>query len=226
MYSQSTYNYNLGLQFYAVADAFAERTALKFPDGSEVSYAQLNQVSNQIARLLLSRGLKQGDVLAIFNDKSLHGYALILACLKTGIIYTNLDYNSPWARLDKIIGTCKPACICFDNAGLNFETEIKNAHAHVPHINIRSTETLQAITGFSNENLVESNSVHGASPAYLMFTSGSTGFPKGAVMSHSNVLYFIQWGKQTFGVTENDGFRWIQREWWLKYARKFQSPQQ
>ena len=44
------------------------------------------------------------------------------------------------------------------------------------------------------------------SPAYIMFTSGSTGFPKGALMSHNNLLNFIQWGKETFEVTEDDIF--------------------
>ncbi|MBL0049434.1 MAG: amino acid adenylation domain-containing protein [Bacteroidetes bacterium] len=200
------YKYNLGLQFYAVAEKNAERTALRFPDGKELSYSELNSLSNQLARLLLSYGVKQGDVLAIFNDKSEYGYALILACLKTGIIYTNLDYTSPWARIDKILTTCQPSFICFDDCGLHFEAELKKAHPAVKSLNIREEKTRKDISNFSKENLNESFSVHGANPAYLMFTSGSTGFPKGAVMSHSNVLNFIQWGKQTFEVTEADVF--------------------
>ena len=206
MSKQATYHYNLGLQFYAVASTFANQTALRFPDGKEVTYAELNQLSNQIARYLLQNGIKKGEVLAIFNDKSTYGYALILACLKTGIIYTNLDYTSPWTRLDKIITTCQPTCICYDDAGLQFEEEIERNHPKCKRLNIRAEKTTKELASLSTSNLAETNDVHGAHPAYLMFTSGSTGFPKGAVMSHSNVLYFIEWGRQTFDVTEHDVF--------------------
>ncbi len=203
---ESTYNYNLGIQFYTVAASFSKNVALRFPEGVEVSYAELNSLSNQLARLLLQRGLKQGDVLAIFNDKSKYGYALILACLKTGIIYTNLDNNSPWTRIDKILNTCQPRLICFDDIGFQFEEELKKLPSKTTLIHIGSEEIKLILAQLPSENLTESEDVHGASPAYIMFTSGSTGFPKGAVMSHSNVLNFIQWGKQTFEVSDSDVF--------------------
>src|SRR5471030_1579745 len=102
------YRYNLGLQFYQVAKTNADRTALKYPSGDIFTYRQLNALSNKIARFLLSNGIKKGDVVAIFNDKSPYAWSIMLACLKTGAIYTNLDTTSPWSRLQKILNTCTP----------------------------------------------------------------------------------------------------------------------
>jgi D-alanine--poly(phosphoribitol) ligase subunit 1 len=206
MIGNQLYNYNLGLQFYSVSETFSKNVALRFHNGAKISYNELNEVSNQIANYLLKSGLKQGDVLAIFNDKSLNGYAFILACLKIGVIYTNLDPESPWARLEKILNTCEPSIICFDNVGLQFEENLKQTHQTIKLININSEEIKSEIERCSSENLDESLAIHGSSPAYIMFTSGSTGFPKGALMSHNNVLNFIQWGKQTFDITETDVF--------------------
>ncbi|MGE0590826.1 MAG: AMP-binding protein, partial [Cyclobacteriaceae bacterium] len=58
---------------------------------------------------------------------------------------------------------------------------------------------------FNNGPFIDQN-FHGMSPAYIMFTSGSTGFPKGAVISHSNLLHFIEWGRDTFDVVPSDVF--------------------
>jgi D-alanine--poly(phosphoribitol) ligase subunit 1 len=53
-------------------------------------------------------------------------------------------------------------------------------------------------------NLSGTSDVTGSNPAYIMFTSGSTGFPKGAVMTHANVLNLIQWSRQTYTIEQDD----------------------
>ena len=102
---------NLGLKFREIAGANAERPALRQTDGEITTYAQLDRLSNRMASLLRQRGLRHGDVVGIFHDKSPGAFASMLACLKTGLIYTNLDPDSPWERLRKIIQTCEPKAI-------------------------------------------------------------------------------------------------------------------
>lgn len=100
---------NLGLAFQAVASKHAARMALHYPQsGEKTTYSELARMVDKIARQLAQRGFKQGDVGAIFHDKSPAAFATMLACLRLGIVYTNLDPDSPWERLRKILATCQP----------------------------------------------------------------------------------------------------------------------
>jgi D-alanine--poly(phosphoribitol) ligase subunit 1 len=198
------YQYNLGLKFYEVAARHDNKAALQYPSGETFTYAQINNLSNKIARLLLAKGIRKGNVVAIFNEKSHYAFSLMIGCLKIGAIYTNLDITSPWPRLEKMINSCLPKIIFFDVAGSPITNEVKQ---NVPLIECNELQDelfIRSLTDVSNENLKETFEVDGNNPAYIMFTSGSTGFPKGAVMSHSNVLNFIQWAMQTFNITEKD----------------------
>ena len=202
---RSSYLYNLGISFYNIAAEHPSRPALKYIDGTIINYSQLNLISNQVARTLLEKGITKGKVVAIFNEKSYLAYATMLACLKIGAIYTNLDISSPWPRIKKIIETCEPSLVVFDKEDKDLIGEFKLLEKF-PLLYLFEQEFADTVEKQDRANLEESFQVHGGNPAYLMFTSGSTGFPKGAVMSHSNVLNFIQWGKQTFSVTVDDIF--------------------
>ncbi len=181
----------------------SNKPALKYPSGDNFTYLQINNLSNRIAGFLLSRGVAKNDVIAIFNDKSPYAFSLMIACIKIGAIYTNLDTISPWQRLEKIINTCLPRIIFFD-LELSTKENITHSFPSLECIGLQDEKFRNVLNDFSDENLEESLDVTGNDPAYIMFTSGSTGFPKGAVMSHNNVLNFIQWSKQTFGITEDD----------------------
>ena len=196
------YIYNIGTFFTEVADEHAAKTALKYPDGTTISFQELDALSNRVAHFLVSKGFVKGDVIAIFNNKSPLGYACMLAALKTGIVYANLDLTSPYQRIKKIIERCAPKLILFD-----VDCDIKES---VAALQINCVELYNhfsdELNNFSDETYVTMSSVTGADPAYIMFTSGSTGFPKGAVITHANLLNFITWGQTTYNVTTDDIF--------------------
>jgi D-alanine--poly(phosphoribitol) ligase subunit 1 len=194
---------NLGLAFREIARENADRTALVYPgSGTQTTYRELSYLAEVAALDLHRRGYGKGDVVAIFHDKSPEAFAAMLGCLRLGITYTNLDPESPWERLRKILSNCQPRAVLNAFPSLAHAENIRReGSADVVSI----SELFRAI-GACAESLPAIEDVPGSTPAYLMFTSGSTGQPKGAVMSHANVLFFISWGQNRFRVTPEDIF--------------------
>jgi D-alanine--poly(phosphoribitol) ligase subunit 1 len=192
---------NLGLAFDAIVQKHADRVALIYPATDErVSYRELKRQVDHLCGVLWAKGLRRGAVVAIFHDKSPAAFAMMLACLRLGVIYTNLDPDSPWERLRKILVTCQPRLVVNGFLGLPHGPELAVAgFTDVLH--------LQDVAGWPCPEVpAEGLAVDGGAPAYIMFTSGSTGMPKGAVMSHANLLWFIGWAQERFSVTSGDVF--------------------
>jgi D-alanine--poly(phosphoribitol) ligase subunit 1 len=191
---------NLSIALQGVLERFGERTALHYPESDvRVSYEELAQEVALMCRLLGSAGLRRGDVVAIFSDKSPRALASILACLRLGLPYAHLDHESPWIRLEKILSTCNPKAI------LSFFDSLPIASELASYAGPKLLSPAQADqAALPDVDLPDLHELHGAAPAYIMFTSGSTGNPKGAVMSHANVLQFVAWAQSRFDITHED----------------------
>ena len=201
------YPYNLGMLFVRRAKALGDRAALHYASG-EISYDRLVTQVGQLAAMLLGRGYARGDVIAIAHNKAASSYALMLAALRLGIAYVNIDTASPPARNGHILKASAARTLFVDDRG------------HLPAMQ----EQLAAACGINAQMLAEPDmnpvaeadlkpacaiamaEVDGACIAYIMFTSGSTGMPKGVAVTHQNVLHFIQWGIERFGITGSDNF--------------------
>lgn len=198
------YHYNLGVLFSEVAKKNANSLALKYPDGRKMTYGELDVLSNKIAWFLVENNLKKGDLIAIFNNKSPIAFATMLGCLKIGVIYTNLDISSPLSRLHKILAQSQPLQLINDFTDLPVVQELSQ-QLNIPVISL-GAKTTRVIETYPADRLPNTRWTTGNTPAYLMFTSGSTGFPKGAVISHQNLLNFIRWGQAEFQVQSSDIF--------------------
>ncbi len=195
------YEYNLALRFESVVATHAERPALWFGAHEVVRYDELNALANRLARWLLARGVGARDVVCVSGVKSRYTFASMLACLKLGAAYVILDPDSPAERLRKIITTCEPKLLLAERELL---TRLTEATAALAVAVAEQHEDERDLAAYDETNLTEARAVTGTNPAYVMFTSGSTGVPKGAVMTHANVLNLVAWGQATFDVTPAD----------------------
>ena len=191
----SVYKPNLWTQFIKIAESEPESIAFSF-ENNNYTFSKTQKRAQQLSQLLLNSGFKNGNLVGIFNDKSFDGFCLMLACLRIGLPYVNLDPNTPPKRLEKILKTCSPSIIVNLITPLNCLTEIAQSGYKLLTIDELKESPKQLVIP----------TVTGNNPAYLMFTSGSTGMPKAAVISHSSLLNFISWAKDRFNIKSQDRF--------------------
>jgi D-alanine--poly(phosphoribitol) ligase subunit 1 len=189
--------------FADVVREHGPRCAVRWADGSQTTYEELDAVSNRIARFLVAHGVRKRDLVCICLEKSLGAYGVLLGCLKAGAAYFVLDVENPVARAKAMIARCRPAHAFIDSADRAslfdcLVTLVPGGHAG------GRIEAFAA--SHSGEPFEPPWPISGADPAYVMFTSGSTGVPKGATMSQSNLVNFIRWTQNEFSIHPDDVF--------------------
>lgn len=195
------YNYNLALLFQNQVNVHFNKTALAFSQDEKYTYRQLNTRANQIARFLsVESNIQSKDVVALINEKSFNSFAAMIACLKIGAIYTNIDKDNATQRIHRNFETCRPKIVLSDVDDDKIKTLCKNDGVVFYPFN----EIEEKLVSYDVGNLEKTKSVTGDNPAYIMFTSGSTGVPKGVLISHQNVIHFIDWAVKRFEVTYAD----------------------
>jgi D-alanine--poly(phosphoribitol) ligase subunit 1 len=186
--------HNLALKFQQVVDSSATAAAV-LCEGRQYDFQTLNGLANRFARWLRARGVTQGQVVCLELPKIIEAYALAMACIKIGAPYAFLDSAAPIERARLMIDRCKPAMIVSIRGGIGNRVIIGN----------EDRENLaKEIEGLDDANLPETGQITGADPAYVMFTSGSTGEPKGVVIPHQGVLHLVDWAAEELGVGPGD----------------------
>lgn len=146
-----------------------------------LTYAELNARANQVASHLSACGVARGDVVAVMMSRSPEQVVAILAVLKCGGAYLPLDGNNPVARNSKCLNAARVSLVIADH-------EIHESLALGRHIvDSRSADL------FSAENS-DNLEIEGEPDdrCYVMFTSGSTGQPKGVVVPHRAVIRLVK----------------------------------
>ncbi|SDW05134.1 AMP-binding protein [Thiocapsa roseopersicina] len=201
----TTHHYNVGLLFSEVASSFADQVALRYA-GRDFSFSEVSGLVERLAGLLLAMGLSRGDVIAIGHEKRVLSYALMLAALRLGIPYANIDVASPLTRSARILDVSSPSVLFFDDPAYAVAmTELASTQGcRLAFLDEQQLPVVDAADLVVQMDLARK--VDGSCIAYIMYTSGSTGVPKGVAVTHQNVLHFIAWGQSRFGITARDNF--------------------
>ena len=186
--------------------------------GSEsLTYAELEQRSNQLAHLLRQSGCQKGDRVCLLLPKSPGAILGMIGALKAGCMHVPIDSASPAARNLRILGSCEPRCILAAGPVVSLLDEFLaddrfRGRISVGWLEARKPEPKNFQPAFVNADL-QSVPAHPISqegdsgdPAHILFTSGSTGTPKGVVITHANVIAFVTWALKHFGIDHTDRF--------------------
>lgn len=205
---------------------FPQKTAIKSGDKS-ITYRELDEKSGRLANMLMELGCKQRDVVAIYLDKSVEAVIAMFGILKAGCTYIPLDsHYSPVGRIGRILGQSEAKYIVssrklwdvLNGSGIK-EFVADNVKAILMDGAIdnkiesseKGTEQPDAKNVWKyNDSLLytieKKLDITDDDLAYILYTSGSTGVPKGVMLSHLNAKTFINWALNYFQPTENDVF--------------------
>jgi len=156
------------------------------------SYKQLGEKVDSIAHYLLAQGVQNNDKVGICLLRNIDLVATIFACLKIGAAYIPLDPVYPPERLSQIVNDAKPKCI------VTYQSLKKLYLDNLPTESIVSLDKVE----IEKVDKVKASKYNDESIAYIIFTSGTTGKPKGIEITHGNLDNLLKGFDVSFGDTE------------------------
>jgi amino acid adenylation domain-containing protein len=198
-------------------------SAAKRPDSIAVTcstrtmtYRELEAESNRLANLLRDGGAGRGDRVGVLVPKTCQGIVAMLGAYKADCIAVPLEPTGPAPRLVKVLESAEPTWIlAVDKTGDVLDDTLAASaglrkQARVGTLSSTPLRGRSYTSSFSGADLaaaspdVPSYRNSGSDTAHLLFTSGSTGMPKGVQITHDNVRHFVDWGVRYFGIDETD----------------------
>ncbi|MFC2166999.1 amino acid adenylation domain-containing protein [Acidobacteriota bacterium] len=197
---------------------YPENIAVRFKN-SDISYRNLDLQTSQLASYLSQKGVKPKDRVGIYIDKSIDSIIAIFGILKSGACYVPLDPMAPPERQALIIRDCSLEFLISSSKKIAHLHKVLNQETYLKHLlllDITRDEFHDSIAGVdiackneifgTNRNILEESTRKQSDSelAYILYTSGSTGQPKGVMISHRASMAFVDWSYKCFSVNSDD----------------------
>ena len=184
--------------------------------GRSLTYGELDLAGNRLAHVLADAGVEPGDRVGLYLDKSLESLVGIYGVLKAGAAYVPFDPHAPTTRLSyiaanagiRVLLTGKEKADRWDGLlagarGIETLVTLNAAEGAVdaPGAPVRLLGETALRTAPDTDPAVPQQP---SDLAYILYTSGSTGEPKGVMLSHENALAFVDWAVEEFSITDGD----------------------
>lgn len=179
--------------FESVARRHADRVAVSH-DGAQLTYAELERRANRFAHRLAACGVGREDRVGVYLDRSCNMIVAILGILKAGAAYAPLDPGDPAAHLAATLAASRIATVV-------------TSTAMVHRLDLEKTQAILIDTSggpLADDSLPPEVDIVAANAAYVIHTSGSTGTPRGVVVTHHNVMRLLQATRNWFDFSCED----------------------
>lgn len=182
---------------------FATRTSEEILTKRVWSYQDLDSEGNRYAHLLQRRGALYGEFIGICFDKSPESYLSILGILKVGCAYVAIDPSAPVARKDFILRDSRARLVlCTTEQKSDFET--------LADITVIAVDDPEILMGLPSTSIMLDREIQPNDTCYCLYTSGTTGVPKGCEISHKNAVQAMLSFQRLFDGHWNESSRWLQ----------------
>ncbi|NNF64305.1 MAG: amino acid adenylation domain-containing protein [Acidimicrobiia bacterium] len=196
-----------------------ENSTARTPDHAAIvdgdrslTYRELDQAANRVANTLIGAGVNRGDRVGVFAQKGIETVVSLYGAMKAGAAYVPIDPASPPVRAAYIVENCGIRHLVTSAKLANAWGELSAAGATT----IIAHDADEATAAPHGADLLDAGDINASSDkspdvavidedlAVMLYTSGSTGQPKGVMLSHRNVMTFVKWAVEEYGITADD----------------------
>ena len=197
---------NVGEWIYKRALTYPDRPFLKCGN-LEYNNRQFNEKVNRMAHALIKLGVKKGERVACLMVNSSEFLEVFFACAKTGMIILPLNFRLVVPELEYIINDCTPSVLIYSSDFIEKVEKIKVSQDKIKHYLKHKGDQFaddlsidEFVSSFPAEEPVLSKETAFKDPLLIMYTSGTTGNPKGAVLSNENFFFGAIHSMLSYGV--------------------------